>query len=149
MSQYWDESLHIFQHTFQVRQQTDFGSFDSDAATAFGQPVNMPVYQEDHSSHTDVDFKLASENGQLSHNDAQDGETVSKHSSFTLKDTCRTENCEAESSFVHSEISSCVQLKIVSFNVWNTNVVRGGNKEYISRMKQIAQVGSRYVQSTD
>ena len=36
-------------------------------------------------------------------------------------------------------------FSVFSYNIWNTNVVEGGDQDYISRIKSLAEVGSVFV----
>ena len=62
-------------------------------------------------------------------------------------DTCSKKSCDnfavkQETLTVDSRL-----LKILTFNIWNTNVVQGGYKQYISRIKQIAKA-SEFIYSS-
>ena len=148
MTQYWDESLYIYQHTFyEVRDQTDVNYLSSDVKRTLQHPVNVPVYQEDLSGSVDVDINKASHqpsnHRDHSNHDPLSGSTDSSKS----VDTCSKKSCDnillkQETLTVYSRL-----LKILTFNIWNTNVVQGGYKQYLSRIKQIAKV-SEFIYSS-
>ena len=111
------------------------------------QPINMPIYQEDHSGSVGVDINKASHQpSNYRDHSNHDPPTYSTDPSNSM-DTCSKKSCDnfavkQETLTVDSRL-----LKILTFNIWNTNVVQGGYKQYISRIKQIAKV-SEFIYSS-
>ena len=145
VSQYWDESLHMFQHSFyEVHKKMDLNHLASDVK-AFKQAINVPLYQEDLSGAVNIDISESSHE----HSEPIDHSNYRSSSphdgQYNEDDTCTKELCDntEQRKKTYSEMKT--QLKILSFNIWNTNVVQGGYKEYKSRIKQIAKVCSIHV----
>ena len=132
MTQYWDEKFYIFQHTLnEVHKQRDSSYISSNVGKTLSQPLEAPIYQTDRSGSVGLDVNKAS----YQH---------SEHASTSdhLEDTCSKDSCNTK--FAQDKSSDGnKQLKILTFNIWNTNVVQGGYKQYLARIKQIAKVSEK------
>ena len=148
VTQYWDETLYIYQHTvYEVHEAAEVNYLSSDMKRALQHPINVPIYQEDLSGSVDVDINKASH--QPSNYRDHSNHDPPSHSTdpSNSMDTCSKKSFDnielkQETLTVHSRL-----LKILSFNIWNTNVVQGGYKQYLSRIKQIAKV-SQFIYSS-
>ena len=130
----------MFQHTFyEVHKKRDFNPLSSDVVTDFQQAINSPLYQEELSGAVNIDISKSSHQ-HCQAADHSDCQSSSPHDDqHKAEDTCSKESCDKTEQRKQTSSDNNVQLKILSFNIWNTNVVRGGYKEYISRIKQIAK----------
>ena len=141
VTQYWDESLYIYQHTvYEVHEQAETNYLSSDLKRKLQLPISVPMYQEDHSGSVDVDINKASHQPSNypdhSHHDSPSHGTDPSES----VETCSKKSCDKSDLNQEKITVDSRQLKILTFNVWNTNVVEGGYKQYLSRIKQIAKV---------
>ncbi len=126
VSQYWDEAFYIFQHSFtEIHEHAQF--MQSPQEQTLHRHVNVPFHQE---SHQDIDLNVKKRNQE---SNQQSILTISKHSSDG--ETCIAETCDT-----NEPTENSIQLKLLTFNLWNTNVVKGGYREYVSRIKQFAKV---------
>ena len=141
VTQYWDESLYIYQHTvYEIHEQSEVNYLSSDVKRTMQHPINVPIYQEDLSGRVDVDINKASQQPSNypdhSNNDPSSRDTDASNS----MDTCSKKPCDNIELKQETLTVDSRRLKILTFNIWNTNVVQGGYKQYLSRIKQIAKV---------
>ncbi len=175
VTEYWDDDLYMYQHTF----QKDFQFTHVEKETLTGEGIKNDLktrkvlIQDDsegihvHPISTSADTCDQSQDschGGNVHIVTEDQSASSKENlAGQLEGSCDSNNCDTTSS--HSKYSQHqnqnhkpgdeadtftadkivdgdgnIILKILSFNLWNTNVVRGGSKSYIKRIQQLAKV---------
>ena len=144
MTQYWDESLYIYEHTvYEVHEQAGVNYLSSDMKRTLQHPINVPIYQEDLSGSVDVDINKAS-HPPYNYPNHSNHDPSSRNTDPSNADTCSKPCDDIEPKQVTLTVDS-KRLKILTFNIWNTNVVQGGYKQYLSRIKQMAKVSEFYL----
>ncbi len=108
----------------------------------------MDLMEQQHSSkHSsikntpDIDHEDHNYYTQRTHDSTSHSKSPGEPSSSYKDMSSQTDTCSDKSCSDTSNTQSLPRtLKILTFNVWNTNVVQGGNKEYVARIKQAAKV---------
>ncbi len=167
VTEYWDGQLYIYQHTFhKVWSVNPETQLPLDASQKLQRELKSPVYPELNSGaevHLDIVGKQdgsihssikntpntdqeqhANDYTHRTHDSTSDQEDpggilFNDRDASSQTDTCSDKSC----SDIPNAKSLPRTLKILTFNIWNTNVVHGGNKEYVSRIKQAAKVSVR------
>ncbi len=169
VTEYWDGQLYIYQHTFHKHWSTypepplslhAAQKLQSElkspvyAELHSGPEVNMDLMEQQHSSkHSSIknthnidhedhsNYYTQRTHDSTSHSKSLGGPSSSHNDMSSQTDTCSDKSCGDTS----NTQSLPRTLKILTFNVWNTNVVQGGNKEYVARIKQAAKVSVKSV----
>ena len=80
--------------------------------------------------------------------DSENCEESSTHSMYSSHSNSHQNSKTDPSRDIHSakkESQRTQELKILSFNIWNTNVVHGGSSSYIRRIQHIGKVNACYM----
>ena len=139
--------MYIYEHTFyEVHEQAEVNYLSSDVKRTLQHPINVPIYQEDLSGSVDVDINKASHQP-YNYPDHSNHDPPSRDTDPSNLDTCSKKPCDNIEPKQETLPVNSRRLKILTFNIWNTNVVQGGYKQYLSRIKQITKV-SEFIYSS-
>ena len=153
ISEHWDKKLYIFEHTFYKQaNRSERSNIYGDTKKKHQQPDTSKTSQQD-----DLHMDVHAEHIPKSERKIKDQKELKEEVPLNMRESTTEGHPRPYSSSEHiqnipqADQGSCssdscpsglhnITLKILSFNIWNFNVVHGGEKQYAARIQHLADL---------